>query len=104
MADRRILISSIERTLAEDYGMSQSMRELVGRIRTFPTIPSLYIEVVNALKNPNATTQDIGLIIGKDMAMTTKLVQVLNSAFYGRAPSPTRPKPSASWDLKPSNR
>jgi putative nucleotidyltransferase with HDIG domain len=77
------LKSSIERSLAEDYGMSQSMRELVGRIRTFPTIPSLYIEVVNALKNPSATTEDVGVIIGQDMAMTTKLVQVLNSAFYG---------------------
>jgi putative nucleotidyltransferase with HDIG domain len=81
--DPATLKSSIERSLAEDYGMSQSMRELVGRIRTFPTIPSLYVEVANALKNPNATTEDIGAIIGQDMAMTTKLVQVLNSAFYG---------------------
>jgi HD-like signal output (HDOD) protein len=82
-SDPGTLKSSIERSLAEDYGMSQSMRDLVGRIRTFPAIPSLYIEVVNALKDPNATTEDIGAIISKDMAMTTKLVQVLNSAFYG---------------------
>ena len=81
--DHATLKSHIERCLAADYGMSNSMRELVGRIRTFPTIPSLYIEVVNALKDPNATTQDIGVIIGKDMAMTTKLVQVLNSAYFG---------------------
>jgi putative nucleotidyltransferase with HDIG domain len=81
--DAATLKNTLERSLAEDYGMSKSMRELVGRIRTFPTIPSLYIEVVNALKNPNATTEDIGAIIGQDMAMTTKLVQVLNSAFYG---------------------
>ncbi|HEY3862610.1 MAG TPA: response regulator [Verrucomicrobiae bacterium] len=81
--DPSTLKAFIERSLAEDYGMSQSMRELVGRIRTFPTIPSLYVEVVNALKDPNATTEDIGVIIGKDMAMTTKLVQVLNSAYYG---------------------
>jgi putative nucleotidyltransferase with HDIG domain len=55
----------------------------VGRIRTFPTIPSLYVEVVNALQNPNATTADIGVLIARDMAMTTKLVQVLNSAYFG---------------------
>ena len=35
------LKSTIERALADDYGMSQSMRELVGRIHTFPTIPFL---------------------------------------------------------------
>jgi putative nucleotidyltransferase with HDIG domain len=81
--ERATLKSSIERSLADDYGMSQNMRELVARIRTFPTIPSLYIDVVNALKDPNATTEDIGTIIAKDMAMTTKLVQVLNSAYFG---------------------
>jgi putative nucleotidyltransferase with HDIG domain len=81
--DKATIKSSIERSLAEDYGMNQSLRVLVGRIRTFPAIPSLYVKVVNALKNPGATTEEIGAIIGQDMAMTTKLVQVLNSAFYG---------------------
>ena len=81
--DRVALKSSVERSVAVDYGMNNSMRELVGRIRTFPTIPSLYLEIVNALKDPNATTEDVGAIIAKDMAMTTKLVQVLNSAYFG---------------------
>jgi HD-like signal output (HDOD) protein len=81
--DRATLKNSIERSLAADYGMNNSLRELVGRIRTFPTIPSLYLEVVSALKDPNATTDEIGAIIAKDMAMTTKLVQVLNSAYFG---------------------
>ena len=81
--DRPNLKTCIERAVAADYGMSNSMRELVGRIRTFPTIPSIYLEVVNALQNPNATTPEIGAIIAKDMAMTTKLVQVLNSAYFG---------------------
>jgi putative nucleotidyltransferase with HDIG domain len=81
--DRATLKTSIERSLAADYGMNNSLRELVGRIRTFPTIPSLYLEVVSALKDPNTTTDEIGAIIAKDMAMTTKLVQVLNSAYFG---------------------
>jgi putative nucleotidyltransferase with HDIG domain len=89
--DRATLKTSIERSLAADYGMSNSMRELVGRIRTFPTIPSLYVEVVNALQNPNATTADIGAIIARDMAMTTKLVQVLNSAYFGLSRTITDP-------------
>ncbi len=76
------LKAHIERSITVDYGMSNSMRELVGRIRTFPTIPSLYVEVVNALNDPNATTEDIGNIIAKDMAITTKLVQVINSAYF----------------------
>ncbi len=81
--DKETLKASIDRSMTVDYGMSNSMRELVGRIRTFPTIPSLYLEIVNALKDPNACTEDVGAIIAKDMAMTTKLVQVLNSAYFG---------------------
>ena len=81
--DRATLKNTIERSLPADYGMSNSLRELVGRIRSFPTIPSLYVEVVSALKDPNTSTDTIGAIIAKDMAMTTKLVQVLNSAYFG---------------------
>jgi HD-like signal output (HDOD) protein len=81
--DRATIKISIERSQATDYGMNSGLRELLGSIRTFPTIPSLYLEVANALKDPNATTEKIGDIIAKDMAMTTKLVQVINSAYFG---------------------
>jgi HD-like signal output (HDOD) protein len=81
--NRDTLKISLERSLEAHYGMSDKLRELVGRIRTFPTIPSIYLEVVNALKNPNASTADIGAIVARDLAMTTKLVQVINSAYFG---------------------
>jgi putative nucleotidyltransferase with HDIG domain len=81
--DSDTLKNSIERSIESDYGMTDSVRELVGRIRSFPTIPSIYLEVVNALKNPHASTAEIGAIIARDMSMTTKLVQVLNSAYFG---------------------
>jgi HD-like signal output (HDOD) protein len=81
--DHSTLKAVIERSAGTDYGMNSGLRELVGRIRTFPTIPSLYLEVVNALKDSNATTDRIGAIISKDMAMTTKLLQVINSSYFG---------------------
>ena len=45
--------------------------------------PSLYLEVIHALKSPHTTTVEIGAIIAKDMAMMTKLLQVTNSACFG---------------------
>jgi HD-like signal output (HDOD) protein len=81
--DQNAVKLAIERSLAADFTMSNSVRELVGRIRTFPTIPSLYLEVVNTLQNPNATTDEVGAIIARDLSMTTKLVQVLNSSYFG---------------------
>lgn len=81
--DRAELKTSLERTLEADAHMSDGVRELIGRIRTFPTIPSIYLEVVNVLKSPSATTAEVGAIIAKDMSMTTKLIQVINSAYFG---------------------
>jgi putative nucleotidyltransferase with HDIG domain len=89
--DRAALKSSIERSLAADYGMSNSLRELVGRIRTFPSVPSLYVEVLNALKDPDVSPAKIGDMIAKDLAMTTKLMQVLNSAYFGLPRTVTDP-------------
>lgn len=89
--DRATVVNGVERVTALDFGMKSSLRELVSRIRTFPTLPSLYFEVLNALKNPNATTADVGAVLAKDLAMTTKLVQVLNSAYFGLSRKITDP-------------
>ena len=84
---------TIERSISADYLIvNANMRELVGRIRTFPTIPSLYLEVIAALNNPDATTvRRSGAIVAKDMAMTTKMLQVLNSAYFSLPRSITDP-------------
>lgn len=82
--DKATLKDAIERALALDTWIANNkMRELVARIRTFPTVPSLYLEVITALRSPDSTTEQIGGIIAKDMAMMTKLLQVLNSACFG---------------------
>lgn len=90
--DPATLKNAIERAMALDVWVASSkMRELVARVRTFPTVPSLYFEILSALRSPNATTEQIGAIISKDMAMTTKLMQVLNSAYFGLSRKITDP-------------
>jgi putative nucleotidyltransferase with HDIG domain len=82
--DPQTLKSAIERALAIDLWLvNDRLRELVARLRTFPIVPSLYLEVTNALKSSHATTTEVGAIIAKDMAMMTKLLQVTNSACFG---------------------
>lgn len=90
--DTATLKTTIERCLAADLCIvNNSMRELIGRIRAFPTIPSLYLEVVNALNDPAATTAEVGAIVAKDMAMTTQLLQMLNSAYFSLPRTVTEP-------------
>jgi HD-like signal output (HDOD) protein/CheY-like chemotaxis protein len=82
--DKATLKETIERALALDAWINNDrIRELAARVRTLPTIPSLYLDIIAALKSPSTTTKDVGAIIAQDMAMMTKLLQVVNSAYFG---------------------
>jgi len=59
------------------------LRELVSGIASLPSLPSLYIEIIEELRSPNSSLADIGKIISKDIGMTSKLMQLVNSAFFG---------------------
>jgi putative nucleotidyltransferase with HDIG domain len=86
------LRATIEGALATDRWLeSEPLRKLVARMRSLPTLPALYLEIVAALKSPNTTTEDVGGLIGQDMAITTKLLQVINSAYFGLPRTVTSP-------------
>ena len=82
--DRATLKNIIEQALTLDAWVpNENVRKLISRVRSFPTIPSLYLEILAALRSPDATTEQIGALLARDMAMMTKLLQVLNSAYFG---------------------
>lgn len=58
---------------------------LVSRMRTLPSRPSLYLEVLKELRSPSASAQAVGELVAKDLGISMKLIQVVNSAFYGLA-------------------
>ena len=71
---------------------NENIKAHVAKMRTFRSLPSLYVEVLKVLQSPNASAEHIGEIVVKDLAMTTKLLQTVNSAFFAlprRVTSPT---------------
>ncbi len=60
-----------------------SLMPLISRLHTLPSLPSLYLAIVEELKSPNATLKKVGQIIASDPAMTVKMLQLVNSAFFG---------------------
>ncbi len=59
------------------------LRQLVTEIKQLPSVPALYNQLLKELDSPNASTQTVGNIIAKDTAMTAKILQLVNSAFFG---------------------
>ena len=73
------------------YVRNDRIQSLVSRMRTLPSRPSLYLEVMRELRSPTASASTVGELVEKDLAISTKLIQVVNSAFYGLSQQVTDP-------------
>jgi HD-like signal output (HDOD) protein/CheY-like chemotaxis protein len=68
---------------------SAPVREIVSKLGALPTIPSVYQELVACLQSERSTAANVAAIIGRDVGMTARILQLVNSAFFGLARSVT---------------
>lgn len=82
--DTETLRSTIRRTCEMQASLQgKALRQLIGQISDLPSLPRLYNEIVERLRDPEVGADDVGEIIGKDLAMTAKVLKLVNSAFFG---------------------
>lgn len=60
-----------------------ALQALVAAAGPLPSIPTLYVELMKSLDDPDVCAQDVANIIAKDQAMTAKILQLSNSSFFG---------------------
>ena len=84
--DIKLLKSTIWRVCALDgWMLDEKLRTVVAQLYSVPSLPSLYFRIMDALNSPDASVDTIGAIVAKDPAMTAKILQLVNSAFFGIA-------------------
>jgi HD-like signal output (HDOD) protein len=59
------------------------LQAIVSRLEALPSLPALYVEVTRELENREPSISRIAHLISEDMAMTAKMLQLVNSAFFG---------------------
>jgi HD-like signal output (HDOD) protein len=64
---------------------SEEIQKVVGKKDSLPSVPAVYFKLLEALQHPNCSTQQIGDIAATDPALTAKMLQLVNSAFFGYA-------------------
>jgi HD-like signal output (HDOD) protein len=69
--------------LLRDRLAQEALGKIVARLRCLPALPDVYLKVTEALRTPDASLRRIGDIISKDIGMTAKILQIVNSAFFG---------------------
>jgi HD-like signal output (HDOD) protein len=62
---------------------NQELKMLIGQMKSLPSLPILYNEIMAKLKNPDVQMSDITGVISRDLGMTAKILQLVNSAFFG---------------------
>lgn len=70
-------------TLVKNRLANDKLCELTGALNNLPSLPELYLEIADALQSPTASAQRIAEIASKDPAVSAKLLQLANSAYFG---------------------
>lgn len=60
-----------------------AFRKKIERLTNLPTLPNLMQRFTEMIHDPNASLADIGDELRKDQILTSKLLKLVNSAFYG---------------------
>ncbi len=82
--DANSIRAAIERaTLVDRLFREPKVQNMVSRLRTFPSRPTVYVEVMRELRSIDCSPQAVGELVSRDLAISTKLLQITNSAFFG---------------------
>jgi HD-like signal output (HDOD) protein/CheY-like chemotaxis protein len=66
-----------------DMLSAPQLLRLITGIKTLPSVPRLYNQLLKQLQSEHASSLEVGKIIAQDAAMTAKILQLVNSAFFG---------------------
>jgi len=67
----------------QDLLTDGTLKDIVSKLGSLPSLPSTYSELQDAMGDPEVTIDTIASIIEKDVAMCAKVLQLVNSAFFG---------------------
>ncbi|MFQ5503884.1 MAG: response regulator [Planctomycetota bacterium] len=57
--------------------------EFIGTLEALPSRPEMYTAILEAIANPEVEIKSVVAILASDVAMSAKLLQLVNSAFFG---------------------
>jgi HD-like signal output (HDOD) protein/CheY-like chemotaxis protein len=91
-----LLKSTVARCLAlRDLLHNERLLRLTSKMKTLPSLPRLYQEIQEEIRSGHGSMESVGAIIAKDVGMSAKVLQLVNSAFFGLAQEITTPERAA---------
>ena len=73
------------------------IKKAIGQVDSLPSRPQIFSKLTVALTNDNTSLEDIANIIEEDIGVSAKVLQVVNSAFFGLPQNMTEVKAAVSY-------
>ena len=74
----------------------EDIGRVIARIESLPSLPTLYQEVMAQVSSANGSLAKVGEIISRDLGMTAKILQLVNSSFFGLSTHVSSPAQATS--------
>ncbi len=62
---------------------SKELKALVLKVTDLPTLPLMMSTITRLMQDPRTSAEELGRAIGTDPALVSKVLKLVNSAFYG---------------------
>lgn len=81
-------VKVLKQTLAKLFALrdilsDDSIKKIVSQIESLPSLPTIYTEIMAEMQSADPSIKNVAAIIGRDVSMTAKILQVVNSVFFG---------------------
>jgi HD-like signal output (HDOD) protein len=57
--------------------------EIIRKVTTIATLPEVTVRIIKTVEDPKSSAQQLHKIVSHDPALVTRILKVVNSAFYG---------------------
>lgn len=62
---------------------SPQVEQVLAECSQFQSLPESYLQIARAIQSPHASLSDIAELVARDLALASKVLETVNSPFYG---------------------
>lgn len=62
---------------------NDGLKKILAQMSTVPSLPELYWNIMREIQSPTSSLKRVGKIVSQDSGMTAKILQLVNSAYFG---------------------
>ena len=96
--DMNVLTGTVQRALSlRELVQDDELKKVISNMTTLPSLPEAYTAIMEELQSEDPSLERIGKIIETDVAMSAKLLQIVNSAFFGLVRHVSSPAEAAMY-------